>query len=322
MQPTPNHVLVTGAEGFIGSHLVERLSRAGASVTALGNRVDGAERRDTDTSAFADLRRVDLVRDDLRPLLSERAFETVFHLAGNTDLAGALERPREDLEKNLLSTLNLLEAVRDVSPGTKILHASSAYVYGAAVTGSVTEDTPTIPQEPYGVSKLAAENYTSVFARRFGLATANLRLFSVFGPRVRKLVVYDLIRKVANNPEELVIEGDGSQERDLSHVSNVVEAFLVVAERAPLQGEAYNVASGEKISIEALAMSLCQTFGTKPRLVFTGADEPGRRSRIASPDISKIRSLGYAPHIGLADGLSDTVRWFLADSKNGAGLSF
>jgi UDP-glucose 4-epimerase len=122
-------------------------------------------------------------------------------------------------------------------------------------------------------------------------------------------VVYDLMRKVRDDPAELRIEGDGTQVRDFVHVSGAVQAFLTVAERAPLGGEAYNVASGEPVTIGDLAALICESMGARPRFVYSGLVASGV-SQQWSADISRLRALGYQPPMSLADGLRGTAEWF------------
>jgi nucleoside-diphosphate-sugar epimerase len=122
-------------------------------------------------------------------------------------------------------------------------------------------------------------------------------------------VVYDLMRKVSENPDELRIEGDGTQVRDFVHVSGAVEAFLTVALRAPLGGETYNVASGEPVTIQELATMICEQMGSRPRFVYSGLVASGVSQRW-SADLSRLRALGYRPPTPLAEGLRGTVEWF------------
>jgi UDP-glucose 4-epimerase len=258
------------------------------------------------------IHRLDLLGDDVRQLLAEHDFDTIFHLAGHADVPASVQNPRQDLERNLIPTFNLLQAVRESAPRARVIFASSAAVYGEGAGGSLLEDQPTVPIAPYGVTKLAAERYLDVYARLFAMRAASLRLFPVYGPRSRKQVVYDLIRKVHENPEELFIHGDGTQIRDLSHVANVVEAFLLVADRAPLRGEVYNVSAGEPTTIGNLARVICEKMNTTPRFVYSGDVRPGDAQRWVA-DTGRLRKLGYRPRLSLDEGLADTVAWFRRD---------
>ncbi len=302
-------ILVTGGAGFIGSHLVEELIRRKARVTVVDDLSTGNANNLAAVADRVDLRVLDLRRDDPRPLLAEQNFEAIFHLAGHANVPESVQHPRRDLEKNLLAAFNLLEAARHLAPQTKVLFASSAAVYGEGSGKPFQEDDPAAPIAPYGVSKLAAERYMDVYARTYGLRTASLRLFPVYGPRLNAHVVFDLIRKVFENPHELTIHGDGTQVRHFNYVTNVVDAFLLVAEQAPLRGEVYNVAAGDPMCIRDIAQMICEAMGAAPRFVYSGNVGLGVSQRW-SADISRLKSLGYRPRLEFIDGLTNTVAWF------------
>jgi UDP-glucose 4-epimerase len=305
--PDPGRVLVTGGAGFIGSHLVEELVRRAARVVVVDDLSSGRAENLSAVAGRVEVVKLDLAREDPRPALA--GADAVFHLAGYADIPRSVKEPRLDFEKNALATLNLLEAVRDAAPESRVLFASSAAVYGVGSDRPLREEDPPAPAAPYGVSKLAAERYVEVYARLYGLRSASLRLFPVYGPRLRAHVVYDLMRKVSENPDELRIEGDGTQVRDFVHVSGAVEAFLTVALRAPLGGETYNVASGEPVTIQELATMICEQMGSRPRFVYSGLVASGVSQRW-SADLSRLRALGYRPPTPLAEGLRGTVEWF------------
>lgn len=299
--------VVTGGAGFIGSHLVEELVRRGARVLVVDDLSSGRQENLAAVRGEVELVELDLARADARPALG--GADAVFHLAGYADIPRSVTEPRRDFERNAVATLNVLEAVREAAPGARLVFASSAAVYGAGSERPLREDDPPAPVAPYGVSKLAAERYVDVYARLYGLRSASLRLFPVYGPRLRAHVVYDLMRKLRDDPGELRIEGDGTQVRDFVHVSGAVEAFLTVAARAPLRGEAYNVASGEPVTIAELAGLVCERMQARPRLVYSGAVASGVSQRWAA-DLSRLRALGYEAPVSLAEGLRGTAEWF------------
>jgi UDP-glucose 4-epimerase len=305
-------ILVTGGAGFIGSHLVEELVRRGSKVTVVDNLSTGRESNLAAVSGEVDLHGMDLVSDDLGPLLSDRSFDSIVHLAAHANIPDSVNDPRLDFEGNAVATFNLLETVRTASPGTRILHASSAAIYGEGVRLPIHEDDPTRPIAPYGASKLAAEAYASVYTRVFGLRAAVARLFSVYGPRLRKQVIWDLMCKIHDNPHELFILGDGTQVREFNHVANAVDALLTVLERGPLEGEAYNVAAEESVTIKDLATQICEAMGASPRFAYSGDVRPGEAQRWHA-DTSRLKALGYEPRVGISEGLSDTVSWFLGE---------
>ncbi|MDQ3254291.1 MAG: NAD-dependent epimerase/dehydratase family protein [Acidobacteriota bacterium] len=308
-------VLVTGGAGFIGSHLVEELIRRNARVTVVDDLSTGFVSNLASVADQIDFRKLDLGRDDPRSLLAEGEFDTIFHLAGHANVPESVQEPRRDLEKNLLGAFNLIEAVRHLTPQTKVLFASSAAVYGESSGKPFQEDDPVVPLAPYGVSKLAAERYMNVYTRSYDLRTASLRLFPVYGPRSKAHVIYDLMCKISDNPEELFVHGDGTQVRDFTYVTDAVEAFLTIAEESPLRGEVYNVAAGEPISIGELAKMICVKMSAAPRFAYSGTVSPGV-SHAWSADVSRLQNLGYRSRMNLIDGLNKTVAWFREEMKS------
>ena len=305
-------VLVTGGAGFIGSHLVARLEELGAGVTVVD---------DLRTGNLANIGqcvdRLELVQDDisnggLHSLVATRDYDVAFHLAANPYVPPSIEQPWYDFQVNLVGTLRLLETLRQHAQPPRLILASSAAVYGDIDAPAIREDHPTVPISPYGVSKLAAERYAAVYARLYGLRTASLRFFSVYGPRQRKQVVYDLLRKLSRRPAELEVLGDGTQTRDFNYVSDVVDAALRVAARGPLVGEAYNVASGRACTIHELLGILSDLTGSRPRIKWSGAVRPGDPQRWLA-DVSRLRALGWEPAVSLREGLVCTLEWYRSE---------
>jgi len=311
-----NAVLVTGGAGFIGSHLVERLVQRGLRPTVADDLSTGSL---DNLAAVRD--RVDVAVGGLQDLLSRRAlgierFDYVFHLAGNSYIPTSVEDPSLDFQSNLAGTLALLQALRSSARHPICVVASSAAVYGDPATLPIRESHPTVPISPYGVSKLGAESYAAVYARLYGLPAVSLRLFSAYGPRQKKQVVYDLLAKLDRDPEELEVIGDGTQERDLSFVTDVVEAFLLAATRAPARGEALNVATGASVTIAELVSALCRARGVSPRVRYTGRTRPGDAGRWRV-DVSAIRALGYEARTPLESGLRSILAWMRASPPVG-----
>jgi UDP-glucose 4-epimerase len=256
---------VTGGAGFLGSHVADALAGAGHGVTVVDDFSTGLA-----GNVAAGVRLAKGRLQEMGALLEEERPEAIFHFAGDARVTLSVEDPAGDCERNLLATLALLEMVRKRSPEAKVLFASTGAVYGGKAERPYVETDGVWPISPYAVSKLGAERYCAAYAQMYGLRTCSLRLFSVYGPRQAKQVVYDLIRKVDANPEELPLFGDGSEERDFSHVGNVVDAFLLAWEKAAFAGEVINVAGDEIVSIRELAGLIGEAMGARPRLVFSG----------------------------------------------------
>ncbi|MDQ2870700.1 MAG: GDP-mannose 4,6-dehydratase [Acidobacteriota bacterium] len=302
-------VLVTGGAGFIGSHLVEALVARRVAVTVADDLSWGRREDLGELSERIEIVPIDLCRGDLDSLLSGRGFTHIFHLAGHANVAESVRAPRMDFERNGVATFELLEAVRRASPRSAFLQASSAAVYGHGSGGPMREGDVTEPVSPYGASKLAAERYVSIYANLYGLKTAILRLFPAYGPRQRQQVIYDFLVKLRADGSALAVQGDGSPQRDFVYVADVVEAFLTVAERGPMSGEAYNVSGGEPLSIRELARKVASAMALSPRFTFDSEPRAGdARHWIA--DTSRIRALGFKPRVSFDDGLARTVAWF------------
>jgi len=306
-------VLVTGGAGFIGSHLVEHLARGGSPVTVVDNLSTGRPEHLDSTLA-----NVELIVGDLGDLLRLKrinldTYGCVFHLAANSYIPPSVANPAFDFHENLHNTFMLLEALRQTPAAPHLVNVSSAAVYGNPARLPIREADPTVPIAPYGVSKLASERYVAVYAQLYGIRAVSVRLFSVYGPRQRKQVVYDLFRKLRANPQRLEILGDGSQARDFTYVLDVVQALLLAATAAPNHGEVYNVASGTTHSIADLAKACCHVCGLNPDIVYTGEIRPGDADKWVV-DISRLKQLGFEPRTDLGASLAAIRDWYAASA--------
>lgn len=302
-------VLVTGGAGFIGSHLVEKLVNLGAQVTVIDNiSTDSLDNLEAVISS------VNLIVGDLGDLLSMRRlpledYDYIFHLAANPYAPHSVDDPVYDFRLNLQNTLLLLEALRLLPNSPRLINTSSAAVYGNPVRLPIREGDLTVPISPYGVSKLAAERYVEVYSQIYDLKASSLRLFSVYGTRQRKQVVFDLFRKIRSNPQRLEILGDGSQERDFVYVLDVVQAMLLAATQTPGKGEVYNVAGGNSITISQLVTAICSVCESEPQIIYTGSIRPGDAEKWRV-DIDNLRQVGFEPDFSLREGLTIIRDWY------------
>ncbi len=302
-------VVVTGGAGFIGSHLVEQLVSLNAQVTVIDNLATGRLENLAGVSS-----KINLIQDELVNVLRTNQvalsnYDYVFHLAANPYIPPSVENPVYDFQANLHTTFLLLESMRACSSPPRLINASSAAVYGNPVSLPIRETDPTVPISPYGVSKLAAERYIAVYSQIYGLTASSLRFFSVYGPRQRKQVVFDLISKLRADPQHLQLLGDGSQERDFAYVLDVARALILVAIAAPGRGEAYNIASGITYTIHDLVQTYCRLRGLNPQTTYTGHVRPGDAEKWVV-DISEIKQIGFAPQTTLEMGLQAIQEWY------------
>jgi UDP-glucose 4-epimerase len=280
----------------------------GATVTVVDDLSSGSRDNLLAAGDRVDLRVLSICGPGLEQVVVEQEYDAIFHLAANAYVPPSVERPAWDHEINLSSTFRLLEILRHSDWPGVLVYVSSAAVYGDPVRMPIREADPTVPISPYGVGKLAAERYVAVYSQLYGLRAASVRLFSVYGPRQHKQVVYDLIGKIKRDTSRLFIHGDGTQVRDFNYVEDTARAMMLVAGRAPLQGEVYNVASGRECSIGELAEKLCGILDVEPRFVYSGAVRPGDPEKW-SVNLDRLKALGYRAQISLDDGLEQTVAW-------------
>lgn len=303
--------LVTGGAGFIGSHVVELLVAQGATVTVVDDLSTGRIEHLAEVRNDVELHETPLAAwlDSPAELL---AHDVIFHLAANAYIPPSVEDPAFDKGLNLDTTFDLLEVLRRAERRPRFVYTSSAAVYGDPVRLPIHEADPTVPISPYGVGKLAAERYVAVYSELYGLVASSVRLFSVYGPRQRKQVVYDLVDRLARDPEQLVVFGDGTQERDFAFVHDVAAAIVLVGRDAPGRGEVYNVASGTSHSIAQLAHVISTVMGLAPKVEYTGDVRPGDAQRW-TVDTAALRALGQHDSTTLHDGVAATWDWYRAE---------
>ncbi|RQG97163.1 NAD-dependent epimerase/dehydratase family protein [Natrarchaeobius chitinivorans] len=293
-------VLVTGGAGFIGSHLVDALV-SDNDVRVLDDFSTGDRDRVPDGAT--------LIEGDLAdPETLERAMagvDLVFHQAAIVSVTESVDDPRRSHETNLEASLRLLERAR--VEDARVVVASSAAIYGHPDELPVTESASTNPTSPYGVQKLALDQYTRLYADLYGLPTVALRYFNVYGPRQRGPYsgVISTFLEQARADEPITIEGDGEQTRDFVHVSDVVRANLRAATTDSV-GSAYNVGTGDRTSIQSLAETVRDAVGSSSSIVHRDP-RPGD-IRHSGADVSKAeRELGFESRIGLETGIEALV---------------
>jgi UDP-glucose 4-epimerase len=297
--------IVVGGAGFLGSWLVDVLLVEGVAVTVLdprpGNENGRAERIG---SPVEDV--------DLGVLVDERQTDTIFQLAGTGLVPLSVSLPLDDLGRNAATTLAVLEGVRASSRRPRVVFVSSAAVYGEGRRMPMDESHPLEPVSPYGVSKLAAEHYVRVYARMHGIEGLSVRPFSLYGPRQRKLVVHDLLTRLLDGENPLVVAGRADVTRDFVFVEDAARALAVLARNAPARGEAYNLASGEPVSLGTLVKELAAAAGRSPEVRFTDKLRPGDPLRWDG-DPSAAAALGVELRTTLRDGLRRTAAWLAGE---------
>ena len=304
--------LVTGAAGFIGSHLCEALTADGHFVLGVDCFKDHYPRalKEENLACLRQeprfkLREVDLVQADCRDLLRE--VDWVFHQAAQAGVRQSWGREfRSYTEDNVLATQRLLEACREKGP-KRFLYASSSSIYGERELCRTSEDTPPRPVSPYGVSKLAGEHLCYLYMRQFAVPTVVLRYFTVYGPRQRPDMAFHRFIAALLESELLEVYGDGEQTRDFTYVSDVVEANLAASGSGRIGG-VYNIGGGERASLNEV-LRILEALAGKPAKVRSLQREPGDVRHTWADGSRARREMGFSPQVGLREGLKRQFDW-------------
>lgn len=313
-----SRILVTGAAGFIGSHLVDRLLDEGHEVVGLDCFTDyysrAAKQQNLSWALSHERFRFvegDLLRLDLDALLG--GVDKVAHLAGEPGVRCSWgERFSVYTERNVQATQRLLEAASRVRPEHVVL-ASSSSVYGSDSGGPVSEEAPRRPASPYGLSKLAAEELVGLYERERAVPATVLRYFTVYGPRQRPEMALSRFISLAFRGEPVEVFGDGTQSREMTYVSDVVDATVAALEVEPVGAtRVYNVGGGTRTTVGDLVELVGEVTGERVEVRYAPPVPGDVRSTWANLERA-ARKLGYRPRVSLEEGVEAQVRWALAE---------
>ena len=313
-------VLVTGAEGFIGSHLTERLVALGAEVKALvmynsfntWGWIDTFRPGEKNKLHIicADIREADLLKSTLKDI------DIVFHLAALIAIPYSYVSPSSYIKTNIEGTLNLLQAARDHGV-EKFLHTSTSEVYGTALYTPIDEKHPLQGQSPYSASKIGADMIAESFYRSFDLPVTTVRPFNTYGPRqsMRAIIPTLIVEMLSNDKIQL---GSLHPIRDFTYVSDTVEGFLKTAETDDINGEIINIGSAQGISIGKLAEKLMKMMNKK---ITVESEE--KRVRPPQSEVNQLicnnnkakELIDWQPKMSLDEGLEKTINWFKANAE-------
>jgi UDP-glucose 4-epimerase len=311
-------VLVTGGAGFIGSHVAEAYLQAGHEVRIIDSLVHGRVENVPRGAAFEQL---DIRHPDAARIIREWRPDVINHHAAQMDVRVSVSDPRFDASVNVDGLLNLLEAARETEVGRFLYVSSGGVVYGEPEQRPTPESAPKLPESPYGVTKLAGEQYLYYYHRVHGLEYAALRYSNVYGPRQDPhgeagVIAIFSTRLLRGDP--LLVFGDGEQTRDYVYVGDVVAANLLLTEASfprarSLDDRGFNVGTGIETSVNDLAGTLIGIAGSDAPVEHA----PARRGELrhSSLDANRLRSLGWAPRQGLEEGLRTTYEWIRAQAE-------
>jgi UDP-glucose 4-epimerase len=310
--------LVTGAAGFIGSTLVDRLLEEGHQVTGVDNFSRGSlanleSARRHDSGRFT-LVTVDVRHPELSGIVAGSNPDVVFHLAAQIDVRCSVDDPQYDASNNVLGTINLLEAIRRARVPRIVFASSGGARYGAPATLPATEDTPVDPLSPYAAAKIAGELYLRAYAGMYGLAPICLALANVYGPRQDphgEAGVINIFGSAMISGRSTTIYGDGSATRDYVYVDDVVTAFLCAAEAPITTTGTFNIGTGLQTTVAELHQLIADAVGVSHAPDHAAA-RTGEVQASALDPTRAGRELGWQPDTDLTDGIKHTVDWLRA----------
>ncbi len=313
------NVLLTGAGGFIGSHLAEALVSQGARLRAFtryNSRGDPGLLRQLDPRVLAE---IELIAGDLADLdavhQAVRGCDTVFHLGALISIPYSYRHPQQVVTTNVIGTLNVLLACREAAV-ERLLTTSTSEVYGTARSVPISEDHPLQGQSPYSASKIAADKLAEAFYCAYGLPVVIVRPFNTFGPRQSaRAIIPTIITQALTRPE--IRLGSLDTRRDFTYVSDTVAGFLKAAQAPGVEGHVYNLGTGREVSVAQLLetiLALAPEFGLEKRPALATSPVRARSDKVdvlrLISDASRAREeLGWQPAVSLEDGLRQTMAW-------------
>jgi len=306
-------VLVTGAGGFIASHLTERLTEEGATVRALVHYnalgswgwLDSSPYRNNLDVLAGDICDRDSVRQAMRDV------EYVFHLAALIAIPYSYSAPQSYIRTNVEGTLNILQNARDLGV-TRVMHTSTSEVYGTALRVPIDEDHPLQGQSPYSASKIGADKMAEAFYRSFEVPVVTVRPFNTFGPRQSARAVIPTIISQCLSGAQTIRLGSLSPLRDMNFVTNTVNGFLAAAVAPEALGKTFNLGSGREISVGDLAQLIIQLTGSQARIECDEQrirPEQSEVNRLLADNTRARQVLGWEPAVSLEEGLEHTIAW-------------
>lgn len=305
-------VLVTGAAGFIGSHLTEKLVSSGHDVTILDNLSHG-----TLKNIEPVLDKINVIEGDISDSRvlekSIKGKEYIFHVAASASVNKSIEMPSWSAEQNIMTTVKLMElALRNKVK--RVIFSSSASVYGYCKDLPVKESSPLEPASPYALEKVTGENYMRLFSGLYDVDAVVLRYFNVFGPRQSADQVHPggvtiVIRQIRETGKSQLL-GDGKQTRDMIYVENVVNANILAMEKSSrLNGAAYNVCTGKSILVTELHDKISEMMGVESSREYLPLPEGNVIDSLGDNSLAK-QDLGFEIKVGLGEGIKKTIEWW------------
>lgn len=290
-------ILIIGSKGFIGSHCVEYFS---------------LQHEVWECDVVLDYTNphyisIDSVDSDFLEIFRQHKFDVCINCSGAANVPFSLEKPFNDFRLNTLNVYKLLEAIRLHCPECKFITMSSAAVYGNPESLPIRVDSTLKPVSPYGYHKVYAEQICEEYNRFWGIKTCCVRIFSAFGPGLKKQLFWDMYRKFITQ-DEIVLWGTGRESRDFIYIRDLVLAVDLAIQNSDFENEKINVANGMETTIQEVANTFVKVLNTDKTVAFNGAERKGDPINWVA-DISKLKSWGYEPQFTIEQGIKEYIEW-------------
>jgi UDP-glucose 4-epimerase len=290
-------ILIIGSKGFIGSHCVEHYQSKGFEVF----------QADVNTSLEVNYYQIERQNSDFSIPFQEHQFDVCINASGSAHVGFSFENPSKDFELNVVNVQKIVVAIRDYNNHCKLINFSSAAVYGNPQSLPITEDSSCKPLSPYGFHKLQSELLLTEYHKFFGLNTCSLRVFSAYGPRLKKQLFWDLYQKVLQG-EVVSLFGTGKETRDFIFIDDLMQIMDLVIQYSPFQGAIYNVGSQVETTIVEAAHLFLNAFSSEKKLEFTGEVKVGDPNNWVG-SMEKLKKYGFKAQYDLSLGLKKYAEW-------------
>ncbi|OAB27878.1 dTDP-glucose 4,6-dehydratase/UDP-glucose 4-epimerase [Flavobacterium fryxellicola] len=290
-------MLIIGSKGFIGSHCVDYFKSQGHQIWEV----------DINESQEENCYVIDGHNSDFSLPFQEHQFDVCINASGSAHVGFSFENPSKDFELNVINVQKILVAIRDYNNNCKFINFSSAAVYGNPQTLPIAEDSVCKPLSPYGFHKLQSELLLTEYHKFFGLYTCNLRVFSAYGPRLKKQLFWDLSQKSLQS-NVISLFGTGNETRDFIYINDLVQIINLVIQHSTFQGTIYNVGSNVETTIFEAAQVFFNAFSPNKEVVFNGEVKVGDPNNWLA-DMEILKKYGFEPQFNLHLGLKKYAEW-------------
>lgn len=290
-------ILIIGSKGFIGSHCVSYFQTKGFEVF----------QADVNASSDKNYYQIENQNSDFSLPFQENQFDVCINASGSAHVGFSFENPTKDFELNVINVQKILVAIRDYNSTCKFINFSSAAVYGNPKVLPITEDSVCKPLSPYGFHKLQSELLLTEYHNFFGLRTCSLRVFSAYGPGLKKQLFWDLYQKASQN-NVVSLFGTGNETRDFIYIDDLLQIIDLVIQNSTFQGSIYNVASNIETTIAEAAHVFIEAFSPEKEAVFNGEEKLGDPTNWLA-EMEKLKKYGFRPEYNLHLGLNKYTEW-------------